>query len=413
MSFVAKVIDSEGNARQEELPVARREEALQHCREQGWTVLDLQAKDRSQLHHAKVRRGWEPFGIRSEVVNFLTRQMAELTSAGITLVQTLQTLQRFCPSGKLQDVMGAVINDISSGQTFSAALAKHPRVFDRIYVNTVQVGERTGRLPDMLAQLAEYRERDAEVRSKIKSALSYPVFILIFCLLLTYGLVAYLLPGFMPMFNQAGLNLKNYPITLGLISLSNMTHNLWDEILLVGCIALLLYLYRRATSTQAGRKARDSTLYHAPILGDFVQLGVNARMCQTLALMHDAGEPMYRAVATAADVSGNALVESALKEAQAEIEAGKGLSAALSNHEEAFPPLLVQMVAVGEQTGNVGRMLSRLGRYYEAQLDTAVRGFSSVIEPVMMIGVGGIVFVFVLGVFLPIMGIVSALNNQM
>lgn len=412
MSFIAKVIDSEGSARQEELPVANREEALQKCREQGWTVLDIRAKD--SLHtQSQVRRGWEPFGIRSEVLNFFTRQMAELTSAGITLVQTLETLRRFCPSGKLQDVMGAVINDISSGQTFSAALAKHPHVFNRIYINTIQVGERTARLPEMLAQLADYQERDAEVRSKLKSALSYPVFILIFCLVLTYGLIAFLMPGFMPMFNQAGLNLKNYPITLALISLSNMSRNFFDEIILVGLIALLVVGYRRFTGTTAGRTVRDSALLRAPILGDFVQLAINSRMCQTLALMHDAGEPMYRSVATAADVSGNAIVESALKQVQAQIESGRGLSAALSSQEDAFPPLMVQMVAVGEQTGNVGRMLSRLGRYYEAQLDTAVRGFSSVIEPIMMIGVGGIVFVFVLGVFMPIMGIVSALNNQM
>lgn len=386
-----------------------RDEVLGQCRSQGWVVLDLKVKDVA-AKKSNLRRGWEPFGIRAGVLAFFTRQLAELTEAGIPLVQTLETLQSFSTSGKLQDVIAAVIGDISRGKGFAASLAAHPSVFNRIYISTVEIGEKTGNLAGMLTRLAEYQEKDEEVRSKLKSALTYPVFIMVFCLLLTYAMVAYLLPGFTPMFTQSGLDLNKYPITQFLMFLSKLCTSFWDELLVALLLFGLVASYRRIVSSNQGRNVRDSFLFRMPIFGEFIQLSTNARVSQTLGILHEAGIPIYQAIAVASEISGNAVVENALNEVRSKVESGKGLSVAMGDHEDAFPPLLVQMIAVGERTGDVGKMLKRVSRYYEGQLDTSIKGFSALVEPVMMLFVGGIVGLFVMGVFLPIMGVVTALQ---
>ncbi len=409
MKFVVKYLSPEGRPTESEMEASDRDEVLGQCRSQNWVVLDLKVKDVA-AKKSSLRRGWEPFGIRAGVLAFFTRQLAELTEAGIPLVQTLETLQSFSTSGKMQDVIAAVIADISRGKGFAASLAAHPSVFNKIYISTVEVGEKTGNLAGMLNRLAEYQEKDEEVRSKLKSALTYPVFILVFCLVLTYGMVAYLLPGFTPMFTQSGLDLNKYPITQFLMFLSKLCTSFWDE-LLVGLLLFgLVATYRKIVSSSHGRNVRDSFLFRMPIFGEFIQLSINARVSQTLGILHEAGIPIYQAIAVASEISGNAVVENALNDVRSKVESGKGLSVAMAEHEDAFPPLLVQMIAVGERTGDVGKMLKRVSRYYEGQLDTSIKGFSALVEPVMMLFVGGIVGLFVMGVFLPIMGVVTALQ---
>lgn len=412
MKYSLKVIDAQGNPHQHELDFASRDEVLKHCRAQRWTVLDLRAIE-APAKAVAVRRGWEPFGIRPATLVFFTSQLSQLVEAGIPLVQTLETLKRFSPSAKMQDVIADLIQSISGGKGFADSLRRHPQVFSKIYVGTVEVGEKTGDLATMMKHIADYLEREEMVRSKLKSALQYPTFILVFSLLLTYFMVAFLLPGFTPMFNQAGLDLNRYPITLMLMKLSAICTSFVDEVLVVGLVGAMLYAYRRFTSTTLGRTARDRLLLRLPVVGEFVQLATHARVCQTLALMQDAGVPIYQAVATAAEVSGNEVMAQALDQVRRSLESGKALSVSLGESEDAFPPLMVQMVSVGEQTGDVPKMLSRVAHYYESQLENSIKGFSSMVEPLMMLVVGGIVGTFVLGVFGPIMGIVGALQSKM
>jgi type II secretory pathway component PulF len=412
MKFRVKYLDPQGRPQQEELEFADRDQALAHCRSQRFTVLDLAILEQVEKKET-LRRGWEPFGIRPATLAFFTRQLAELTEAGIPLVQTLETLRKYSSSGRLQDVISILIRDISAGKGFAASLREHPNVFSKIYVNTVEVGERSGNLTVMLAKVADYLERDEEIRSKIQTALTYPGFIIGFCLFLTYAMVSFILPGFTPLFQESGLDLHRYPITMFLIELSKWTTSFWDEVLLAGLIAALIWTYRWALATRMGKGLQDRLLYHLPVIGDFVQLAVQARICNTIAILQEAGLPIYQALATAADVSGNSIMEEALKAAQVEIESGKSLSVALNHQEQGFPPLMIQMVSVGEQTGDVPKMLGRIARYYEGQLNNAIKGFSSLIEPMIMVVVGGLVSFFVLGVFMPIMGIVAALQAKL
>lgn len=411
MKFIVKVIDSEGANHEHTLDLPGRDDVLRHCRSERWTVLELRSSEPA-ARRPEARRGWEPFGIRPAALAFFTRQLAELTECGIPLVQTLETMKRFSSSGRLQDVASAIIRDISAGKSFSQALKAHPQVFSKIYVSTVEVGEKTGDLAMLLGRMADYMEQEEAVRAKLRSGLSYPFFILGFSLLLTYCMVTFLLPAFTPLFKQSGLNLNNYPITMALITLSNLCTNIWDELVVALSLGCLAYIYHRVVNTPVGKLARDRLLFHLPVVGEFVQLAAYARVCQTLGLLQNSGVPIYQAVSIAADSAGNEVVSQALLEARQQLEGGKALSVALGSREDDFPPLMIQMIAVGEQSGDVPKMLTRMARYYEGQLESSIKGFSALIEPITTVLIGLIVGLFVIGIFSPIMGIVGALQAR-
>lgn len=412
MTYIVSYLSSDGKPAQQDFDLEDRDDVLAACRAKGLVVLDLKQKG-TNSKKATARRGWEPFGVRPQVMAFFTRQMAELTSAGIPLIETLETLQQFCSSGRLQDVISSMVADISGGKSFGAALEAHPDVFDRIYVNTIKVGETSGHICEMLSRLADHQEKDAELRSKIKSALTYPTFILVFCMLLSYFMVAYLLPGFMPMFQSSGLDLHKYPLTELLIAVSKLCTTWADEVVVFFVTVALVMGYRHVVMTDWGRLHRDSLLFKLPVIGEFVQLSVHARVCETLSLLMDSGIPVNRAVEITSAACGNLLVEQALNQVRSKLESGKGLSNCLSDSSEAFPPLMVQMVAVGERSGDVPKMLNRISAYYSSQLDTSIKGFSSLVEPVLMLLIGGVVGIFVMGVFMPLMGVVGALQSKM
>lgn len=417
MKFTYKGVSADGKMVSGSVEAHNQYEALEQLRANGVTCLDMTGETEPGSGPAggegelKTAR-FEFFGVSQTTVAFFTRQLFELTDAGIPILQSLESLQRLSPSGKFKDVLAQVSRDVRGGEGFSDALARHPDVFDTIYMSMIQAGEASGNLPMMVGKLADLMEADLEVRGKIKSALTYPVFILIFSLVVVWAMVAFLLPGFEPIWNQSGLDLHQYPLTELLMSISHMTHNVFDEILVALIVGGLLYGMRVLIRTPEGSLATDKLFWRMPLFGGFVQMSVMSRIANTLGTLVESGIPLVRSMELAGATGGNRLVQDALAEAARKLQAGSDLETVFTQA-RVFPPLMLQMITIGEQSGNLGHMLPRVGTYYRRQLDTAIKGFSSLVEPLMMILVGGVVFVLVLGVFMPIMGIVGALQKQM
>lgn len=412
MQFTYKALGPDGNVLETTVEAKNRYELMNSLREQGMTILDLQEETPSAVTEQKPWK-LEFFGISRTTVAFFTRQFAELTDAGFSLVESLNAMQRFSPNARMCEVIRGVATEIQKGKGLSAAMSGFPEAFNGLYLSLIKVGEKTGNLPAMLGRLADYQERDLSIQSKVRSALAYPSFIMMFSLVLVYAMVAFLLPTFEPMWKSAGMNLSHYPITLALMNLSALTHSFWDEVLVFSLLTGLAYGLKVYTRTPEGGRNLDWFFVKLPLLGNFLILSVMARVAATLATLLDSGASFLQALELAAGVAGNRLVADALNQISRDVAGGSKLGASFEKHLHIFPPLLVQMVAMGEESGHLNQMLGRIARYYDSQLDAAVKAFSSLVEPLLMLVVGGVVFTFVLGVMLPIMGIVAALQAQM
>lgn len=393
-----------------EVEAPNRSAAIRKLAEQGRTLFHLSDADEDTTPLFLAPKLWFR-RVSPASVAFTTRQLAEVLEAGMPLTQAFASMRKFSTSKPLSEVLEDVTKQLYQGQPLSAALSRHPAVFSELYISLVKVGETSGKLGEMLTRVADFLERELELNSKIRSALAYPAFVLAFCIGLCYVMVAYLLPGFEPIWTQSGLDLSHYPITEVLLKLSHMTHNIYDEaatlLLLLG---LGLTVKKVLSSAEGARKASEAA-FKIPLLGHFVRLAVTARVANSLASQVEAGVPITQAVRLSAKASGNILTEEALEKVAKGIEHGKPLSQCFKEA-DLFPPLLVQMIATGEDAGKLPDMLKRIGAYYQKQLDHGVQNLSSLIEPVTMVVVGGIVGVFIIGVILPIMGIASAIQVQ-
>lgn len=345
-------------------------------------------------------------GISPNTVAVSTRQLSEVLGAGMPLVESLGALVNSGTNQKMTEVWQEVIQSILKGQTLSHALAQHPKVFSQLYANLVKVGEATGRLHEMIGEAAGHLEREVEIRRQVRSALTYPVFILITCSVLCYALVSFLLPEFEPVWNQAGMDLSAYPLTEFLIALSRLTHSFWDELLLALIVGGLGFGLHRMLSTADGARRAGKLLFSLPIIGGLAQVTVTARVANTLATLTEAGVSLPVAIKLTAEASGSLVVQDALTNVAGGVEQGKTLAQCLKGA-NIFPPLLIQMVGIGEQSGRLPDMLARIRVYYQRQLDDTVKTVSSLIEPVTMLVVGGVVGVFIMGVILPILGVVG------
>jgi type IV pilus assembly protein PilC len=404
-------LDKEGQIVKGSKEAESRYQLLQESKQEGLTLIAV-TQEEEEKPDTMGSFGLPWLKVSAKVVTLFTRQLADLSDAGVPLAESLRSLQKFEPSKRFSEIVGDVYSKILQGQSFSDALGSHPEVFDNIYVGMVKVGESSGRLPDVLAGLAEFRERDEDLRGRLRSALAYPIFTLGFSLILCWALVAHVLPGFIPIWTGSGLDLHKYPITEFLLDLSDLTKSFWDEAIIIALVTGLVLLYHNLMRTSEAQHKKDTFFLKVPVLRDFVQMGAVARICNTLGVLTQSGVGLVNALALASRTTGNTAYQVALETVSKEVQEGNPFSTALSG-QDVFPPMVQQMVGIGEQTGKMDEMFPRMANYYDRQLDGTLKTMVALMEPLTMVIVGGIVFVFVLGVFMPIMGIVQALQSQM
>ncbi len=336
-----------------------------------------------------------------------TRQFATMIDAGLPLVQCLDLLGSQEPNKSFQKIIFDVKNSVESGSTFADALRRHPKVFDQLFVNLVAAGEVGGILDTIMNRLAVYMEKNDKLRRKIKSAFTYPVAVLVVAILVLMLLLGKVIPTFEEMFADFGGELPG-PTQL-VVNLSHFFVDNWYLIIggLLAFVFISVFTYR----TQAGRKAFDKGILKAPLFGDLVRKAAVAKFTRTFGTMISSGVPILDALDIVARAAGNKTVEAAIYHVRDRITEGKSMSEPLMET-GVFPPMVVQMIGVGEATGALDTMLSKIADFYEEEVDVAVDALTSLLEPVMMVFIGGTVGGMLIAMYLPIFEIAGNITNS-
>ena len=363
-------------------------------------VLSIQEKVGKQGHTSG---GRVPL---SDLVIF-TRQLATMVDAGLAIVQSLQALADQTTNKVMRDVIRDICTRVESGDSFSEALQKHPKVFNRLYVCMVGAGERGGLLAEILSRLAVYLENTARLRKKVKSAMMYPTVVTVVAILITIFLLVKVVPVFGQIF--ASFNATLPTPTLYLIKISDLVkHYLLLFILLGGAAGYGWYYF---VQTPAGRLFWDSRRIRIPIFGPIAHKICLARFTRTLASLIRSGVPILEVLQIVSQTVGNMVMEKAIKVAALDIERGEGIATALGRH-PVFPTMIIRMVTAGEQTGKIDSMLERIADFLDEEIETTLSGLTALIEPILIVFLGVVVGGMVICMFLPIFKLPEIVNGH-
>jgi type IV pilus assembly protein PilC len=341
--------------------------------------------------------------VKKKSLAIFTRQMATMIDAGLPLVQSLDILAQQEEEETFRDIISTVKNEVEAGATLAAALQKHPRVFDDMYVNLVVAAEEAGTLDVILARLATHIEKMEELKKKIRSALVYPAMIVTVAIGVTIVLMVFVVPVFEKLFAGIGSTL---PLpTRVVIAVSNIFKSYLP--IVIAIVVVLVIVLRRYYKTENGKRRIDDLMLKLPIFGELLRKVAIARFARTLGTLVSSGVPILESLNIVAGASGNKVVEEAILKGRVSISEGQTISEPLAQS-GVFPVMVTQMISVGETTGSLELMLNKVADFYESEVDTAVATLSSMLEPVLMIFLGVIVGGLVIAMYLPIFKMASA-----
>lgn len=335
-----------------------------------------------------------------------TRQFATMLNAGLPLLNCLDILAKQTESPALRRVLGEVRTDVEGGLSLADSLRRQPKVFDNLYVNMVESGETGGALDVILVRLANYLEKMAALVRKIRGAMIYPIIILSVAVLAIAILLIFVIPVFAKMFEGVGAELP--PMTQLVVSMSNFL-KIWALPLLIIFIAIVTIL-RRWHKTESGAKAIDPILLKLPVVGPLIRKQSIARLARTLSTLLSSGVPIIDALEITAKSSGNWVVEDAILKARTSIKGGENIADPLTKT-AVFPPMVTQMIAIGEASGGLDEMLSKVADFYDAEVDQAVENLTAALEPIIMVVLGGLVGFIVISMYLPIFQLAGTITE--
>jgi type IV pilus assembly protein PilC len=335
--------------------------------------------------------------VSQKELQIFTRQFSTLVNAGIPIVDTLKILGEGRRGSPLKEAANKVRESIEGGKRLGESLALYPGIFDRLYVNMVHAGEEAGILDGILNRLALYMEKSQKIRNQVRGAMVYPMAILVVAGLVITGMLVFIIPKFQDMYSSAGKALPG--LTQMVVNLSNLLIHK-GHLVAGGLFAAGYLLYSYAQSPE-GRGELDSFAIRFPIIGDVVQKSSLARMSRTLATLLSSGVSVVDALEIASRTAGNSVIEEALLRSKESVIAGRPLAAPLSK-EPMIPEMVAQMISIGEKSGTMDAMFGKIADFYEDDVEAAVKAMTSMIEPVMMVFLGGAIAVLVLAMYLPI-----------
>jgi type IV pilus assembly protein PilC len=391
--YAYRALDKQGEIIQDKLEGSGEMAVAHELRQQGLMVIDVKEQSVAQKDILA------PFkGIRLGDLVVFSRQLATMINAGLPIVRALYILSEQTENPKLNDVVVAVRKDVEAGLSLSEALEKHPKVFSRLYVEMIKAGEIGGILDGVLLRLADQLERDQDLRRKIRSALTYPIVVFILAILAASFMLIFIVPVFAKMFQDLGGTLP-LPTRICML-LSDILTSIFGVLVYAG-MALAVVMFLRWKKSESGRKVWGRAVLRIPAkIGDVVKKATLARFARTLATLSAAGVPILQSIEITATSSGNWVVENALLKSRDAIREGIPIYKPLET-EPVFPPMVTRMIAVGEETGDIDGMLTKIAEFYESEVDAAVKALTSIIEPFMIVIVGGIVGAIVISMYLP------------
>jgi len=369
--------------------------AIEELRKQKLSPIEVKLASKSLEEILAALIPFKPRVSAKELVLF-SRQLSTLVSAGVPLVQGLTILEEQVETKGFKVVIHAIREDIESGQSITDALKKHPNAFEELYVSMIRAGEVGGILDTILERLSAYLEAAEALKAKVKGAMMYPIVVST----IAAGVTLFLIMGVIPTFTKifAGFGAELPFITQFLIDVSDFLRNFWYVVFAVPVIIFVsLKQYRK---TEQGKRNLDAILLKLPIFGILLRKVAVAKFTRTLGTLIKSGVPILQALETVAKTAGNRVIEIAIMTARESVKEGERIAVPLKKS-NVFPPMVVQMVAIGEETGNLDTMLNKIADFYDQEVDTAVKGLTSMIEPLIIVAMGFIIGFIVIAMFLP------------
>src|SRR5918999_1487173 len=402
-TYAFKALDFSGSATKGEMEAGDKQAVAAQLRSKGLIVVDIEEQKAANAGDilARFRK------VKADDLVIATRQLSTMVQSGMSLLRALYVIEEQTENEKLRDTWILVRKDVEAGVSLSAALQRHPDVFNELYVAMVQAGETGGILDRTLVRVADQLEKDAALRRQIKAAMVYPMLIGGFALTVLIALVAFLVPVFEKVFKDFGGELP--AITKFTVFLSHMITGRWY--LMIGGTWLLIYAFRRWKRSERGREQWDRLKLKFPMqIGDIVQKVALARFSRTFSGLIAAGVPMLEAIDITGRTSGNRVIEMAMDDVRDSVKKGGSLTAPMMEVPEAFPIMVTQMIGVGEETGALETMMTKIADFYEEQVEAAVKALTSILEPIMIVVVGAIVGFIVIAMYLPMFKVYDSIK---
>ena len=392
-TYVFKALDVAGGKARGEVEAESKQAVSDQLKARGLIVLDIADKSGSkEIELAFMKR------VKATELAIFARQLSTMISSGMSILRALYVLEEQTESKFLKETIVAVRKDVEAGLSLSDAMARHPKVFNPLFIAMTQAGETGGVLEDALVRVADQLQKDAGLRRQIKSAMIYPTLVIIFAVGVMMALVGFLVPVFVGVFKQFGGELPK--LTQVSVFLSKMVTGYWWLMFLLTGLAMFTFVKWKKTTW--GRKQWDHFRLHVPMkIGSIVQQVAVARWSRTLASLTAAGVPLLQALEITGKTGGNTAVEESMDGVIASVKRGGTIAAPLAQA-SIFPAMVTHMVGVGEETGALDHMLDRIAEFYEEQVEASVKALTSILEPIMIIVIGGMVGFIVISMYLPL-----------
>ena len=405
--YIYEAIDVEGKLVKGSIEAENQRVVLNKLREMRYTVKNITERTTPAMH-LDVLAFLDRFkGVNLQSITIFSRQFATMINAGLSMVRCLDILSQQTEDKVLQETLISVRKDVEGGATLSNALSKFPNIFSTLYVSMVKAGEMGGVLDTVLNRLSNFLEADFKLRKRVKSALTYPMLILIMAIAIVIFLVTYILPTFVQMFEGMDLPL---PVPTKILIL--FTKAATNPAIVVPVIILLVLLgvaLVQYIKTPTGRKQFDTLKLQLPVFGLLNKKVAVSRFCRTLGTLLASGVPLLQALEITGKASGNEIVAETVSKIRESIREGESIAAPMGMS-GLFPPMVSHMVAVGEETGNLDQMLAKVADFYDTEVEYFLESLTSMLEPLLMLGMGAVVGFIVISVFMPMYGIITSIK---
>lgn len=402
-AFLFQAKTAEGKLVKGEVDASSESEARVKIRAQKLVPLKVVSKNAAAARPAPKQKRRSSGSVTAKELQIFTRQFAVLINSGVPIVQSLEAMVGPGRSPQMNTCLKALIEDVGQGRRLAEAMKLHPGIFDSMYVNLVNAGEEGGVLDTILNRLASYIEKSVKLKAKLKGAMFYPIAVIAVSILVISGILWFVIPKFVEIFSNANMQLPW--LTQKVIEASDLFKKYWY--FFVAFFAMIPYAFKLYYATEDGRRTIDSLVIEIPVMGDLIKKGAIARFTRTLATMLSAGVRIVEALDIAISTTKQYVIEQVLIGCKESINKGRSLSEPVKKSKY-IPDMVGQMIAVGEQTGALDVMLDKVANFYEEEVEQATDAMTSVIEPLMMVVLGGIIAVLVIAMYLPIFSMAGA-----